>query len=78
MPISGLVPNWIRERYMLRTTLRTKFSIALLAVVIVAMFMLMSARLLSKAALFHYLEREHIATVLVVDGALRRLSLIHI
>lgn len=59
---------------MLRTTLRTKFSIALLAVVIVAMFMLMSARLLSKAALFHYLEREHIATVLVVDGALWRMQ----
>lgn len=53
-------------------TLRKKFSIALCAVVIIALLMLMSARLLSKAALFHYLEREHIATVLSVDGALRR------
>lgn len=55
-------------------TLRKKFSIALGAVVIITLLMLISARFLSKGALFHYLEREHFATVLKIEGGLRRLQ----
>lgn len=53
-------------------TLRRKFNLGIVAVVVVSLAVLLSTRLLSKAALFHYLEREHVVAVLKVAAALER------
>lgn len=51
-------------------SLRTKFSIALLSAALVIVTSGMSIRLLSKAALFHHLERDHLAVVARANTAL--------
>ncbi|MEY4763887.1 MAG: hypothetical protein RI907_560 [Pseudomonadota bacterium] len=51
-------------------TLRKKFQLGLTLVVAVSAMLLLGVRLLSKAALFHYLEREHVAIVLNLAQAL--------
>lgn len=45
------------------STLRSKFNLGLAAVAVVMFAALLSTRLLSKAALFHHLERDHLAEV---------------
>jgi len=57
---------------MINLTLRQKFTLGLIAVGVVSLAMLVGTRLLGKAALFHYLEREHVALVLNAASALDR------
>ncbi|EHR71042.1 methyl-accepting chemotaxis protein [Burkholderiales bacterium JOSHI_001] len=53
-------------------TLRKKFNIGLVAVVVVALVLMLGVRLLSKTARFHYLEREHLALVSQMQQAMDR------
>jgi methyl-accepting chemotaxis protein len=55
-------------------TLRKKFSLGIAAVIAASLVMLVGSRLLGKAALFHYLEREHVAQVLTVSALLDRVT----
>ncbi|AKJ30557.1 methyl-accepting chemotaxis protein [Caldimonas brevitalea] len=57
-----------------RFTLRQKFKFGLIAVVVVSLLVLIGTRLLGKAALFHYMERDHVATVLNLKQAMDRVS----
>lgn len=57
---------------MTKLTLSHKFSVGLIAVVIAALAVIAGTRLLGKAALFHYLEREHVTLVLRASNALDR------
>lgn len=54
----------------INVSLRQKFFIALLAAGLVIVTSGMSVRLLSKAALFHHLERDHLAVVTQATSAL--------
>jgi methyl-accepting chemotaxis protein len=49
---------------MANLNLRQKFSLGLTLVVVVSLTVLLGVRLLSKGALFHHLEREHLAVTL--------------
>jgi len=55
-------------------TLRQKFKLGLAAVAMVSVVVLLSTRLLGKAALFHYLEREHVALVMQTSAVLDRVQ----
>ncbi|MCW7536354.1 methyl-accepting chemotaxis protein [Aquabacterium sp. A7-Y] len=55
-------------------SLRQKFAFGLTAVVVVSLLIMVGTRLLGKAALFHYLERDHLATVLHLSQALERVT----
>jgi methyl-accepting chemotaxis protein len=59
---------------MIELTLRKKFSIGLVCVAVVSIAVLISTRLLGKAALFHFLEREHVTLVMRVSAAIERVS----
>ncbi|GAA6140988.1 methyl-accepting chemotaxis protein [Hydrogenophaga sp. 5NK40-0174] len=48
-------------------TLKSKFTIGLIAVALVAVVLMVGVRLLSKTARFHYLEREHLAQILTLQ-----------
>jgi methyl-accepting chemotaxis protein len=48
-------------------TLRQKFVIGLVTMVVVSLVVMLGTRLLGKAARFHYLEREHLALVLKIS-----------
>ncbi len=52
--------------------LRQKFKLGLTLVVVVSVTVLVGVRLLSKGALFHYLEREHLAVTLHLSQDLDR------
>lgn len=52
-------------------TLKKKFNIGMVVVILVALNTLWGLRLMGKGALFHYLERNHIENVLHIDMALR-------
>ena len=52
-------------------TLKQKFKIGLILVVVVALNTLWGFRLMGKGALFHYLERNHMENVLHIDMAFR-------
>jgi methyl-accepting chemotaxis protein len=51
-------------------SLRQKFRIGMIAVVAVSLLVLLGGRLLAKAARFHYLEREHMASIMDIKLAL--------
>jgi len=51
-------------------TLRQKFTAGMITVVIVSLLGLLGVRLLGKGALFHYLEREHVAVAQQIDHQL--------
>jgi methyl-accepting chemotaxis protein len=51
-------------------TLRQKFKLGLTLVLVVSALSLLGVRLLSKGALFHYLEREHVVLVLEMSHKL--------
>jgi len=55
-----------------QTSLRQKFTWALVALAVVACTVLLGVRLLGKAARFHYLEREHLQLVTQVDAHVDR------
>jgi len=55
-------------------TLRQKFNLGLAAVAVVSLVVLLGTRLLGKAALFHYLEREHVTLVMQATAALDRVA----
>jgi len=57
---------------MKNSTLRSKFNLGLTAVAIVSVAILLGNRLLGKAALFHYLEREHIVLVMAASESINR------
>ena len=50
-------------------TLQSKFAISMITIVIVSIIILSGNRLLGKAALFHYLERQHLENVMLIDHA---------
>ena len=52
-------------------TLKQKFKIGLILVVVVALNTLWGLRLMGKGALFHYLERNHIENVMRIELNLR-------
>jgi len=52
--------------------LRQKFSLGLTLVVVVSLTVLLGVRLLSKGALFHHLEREHLSITLHLSQDLDR------
>jgi methyl-accepting chemotaxis protein len=56
----------------LESTLRRKFVIGLITVIAVSASVMLGVRLLAKGALFHYLEREHLAVVVEMDRDLER------
>ena len=53
-------------------TLRKKFQIGITMVLVVSVMVLLGVRLLGKGALFHYLEREHLAQVMQLELDLER------
>jgi methyl-accepting chemotaxis protein len=55
-------------------TLRQKFSFGIVTVVVVSLMVLLGGRFLAKGALFHYLEREHLAAVMQMELELQRAS----
>ncbi|WP_428424369.1 methyl-accepting chemotaxis protein [Methylibium sp.] len=57
---------------MIRLNLSQKFSVGLAAVAVAALAVMVGTRLLGKAALFHYLEREHVTLVLHASNELAR------
>ncbi|MFT3859258.1 MAG: methyl-accepting chemotaxis protein [Aquabacterium sp.] len=57
------------------TTLRQKFVAGLCIVVVVSAMVLLGVRLLGKGALFHHLEREHVARVMQMQLDLERVAL---
>lgn len=59
---------------MLKMNLRKKFSAALVVLVAVSVIVIWGNRILGKAALFHYLERQHLAIVSEMETALLRLE----
>lgn len=59
---------------MLKTNLRQKFNAAIMVLIAVSVIVLWGNRMLGKAALFHYLERQHLALVSEMETALLRLE----
>ncbi|MDO9285956.1 MAG: methyl-accepting chemotaxis protein [Aquabacterium sp.] len=55
-------------------SLRHKFNLGLIAVAVVSLVVMLGTRLLGKAALFHYLEREHVTLVMQALSALDRVA----
>jgi len=51
-------------------TLRQKFVTGLITVIVVSMIVMMGTRLLGKSALFHHLERDHLAEVMQASALL--------
>ena len=58
----------------MKITLRQKFTLGILALCVVVLAAVLSTRLLSKAALFHHLERDHLAAVSHASGLLVRVT----
>lgn len=52
-----------------KSTLRRKFTIGLITIVVVSVVIVWGNRLLAKGALFHYLERMHLEHVMLMDHA---------
>jgi methyl-accepting chemotaxis protein len=57
---------------MTRFTLRQKFLFGMVAVLAVSLLVMLGGRFLGKAARFHHLEREHLATVMQMTLAMQR------
>lgn len=59
---------------MFRFNLRQKFVFGLATVVVVSLLVMLGARLMGKGALFHYLERQHLALVMSLSQSLERVA----
>ena len=55
-------------------TLRQKFQFGIITAIVVSMMVMLGGRFLSKGARFHYLEREHLASVMQMKFELQRAS----
>jgi len=55
-------------------SLRQKFQFGIVTVVVVSVMVLLGGRFLTKAARFHYLEREHLAAVMQMELEVQRAS----